>query len=477
MSSPGNEHDVKVEYVNMGPEQLSLCFMANDTQLVVAADLRDWIAAVGSEQALNKPRLVANANKYAKLLVSETGLGVETAHDLAMMDVRDLCDQKFPTADAKAIVGMLNGRAVEPGDDCRSSDVTSLGGSRVAGSDQRSTDSGTAFVDELKEISKSTREGMRSAVKLSKKKPIADLKNNRPSVAQVVAFGADIYKKRGQKTDRLGTLIKEISDAPYGVSLGQITEKAANAAEGSDDADLATEIVGAVKCEVIDELSREWIEADSGVVLYYMIMQQAINRPFRLVCQDLKKCTEDVVPIANGSGLSKTFEQWYSSVLEIRYTTFISYETLMESLCVLLEKYQPLLKQCDRVYAMAKEDSETHEAFDQIVKKIRTKAEEQEHSLPAPKEPRKSTRPAGKQGRGTKGGGKGGRSNSLCSSYLLTGDCKFGDKCRFKHEKLNDKQQEEVRMTILAGASRSELEAKPEPTTVGDAAPMGHAQP
>ena len=38
---------------------------------------------------------------------------------------------------------------------------------------------------------------------------------------------------------RLGTLIKEISDAPYGVSLGEIKEKAANAAEGSDDADLA----------------------------------------------------------------------------------------------------------------------------------------------------------------------------------------------------------------------------------------------
>ena len=79
-------------------------------------DLRNWIAAVGGEQALNKPRLVANANKYAKLLTSETGLGIETAHDLTMMDVRDLCDQKFPTADAKAIVGMLNGCAAEPGD-------------------------------------------------------------------------------------------------------------------------------------------------------------------------------------------------------------------------------------------------------------------------------------------------------------------------------------------------------------------------
>ena len=73
--------------------------------------------------------------KYAKLLTSETGLGIETPHDLTMMDVRDLCDQKFPTADAKAIVGMLNGRAAELGDDCRSSDVTSLGGSRDTGED------------------------------------------------------------------------------------------------------------------------------------------------------------------------------------------------------------------------------------------------------------------------------------------------------------------------------------------------------
>ena len=145
-------------------------------------------------------------------------------------------------------------------------------------------------------------------MKLSKKKPIAELQHNRPTVAQVVAFGADIYKKRGQKTDQLGTLIKDISDSPYGMSLEDIKERAANAAEGSDDADLATEIVGAVQCEVIDDLSRSWVEANSGVVLYYMIMEQAIKRPFRLVCQDLKKCTEDVVPIAHGSSLSKAFE-------------------------------------------------------------------------------------------------------------------------------------------------------------------------
>ena len=162
MSARGEAHDENIEYANMGPEQLSLCFMQNDTKLVDAADLRNWIAAVGGEQALNKPRLVANANKYAKLLISETGLGVETAHDLAVMDVRDLCNQNFPTADAKALVAMLNGRAAESGDDCRSSDATTLGGSESAGSRRHSSDSaGSAFVHELKEITKSTREGIR----------------------------------------------------------------------------------------------------------------------------------------------------------------------------------------------------------------------------------------------------------------------------------------------------------------------------
>lgn len=60
----------------MGPEQFTVQYVDNDLTLIDAAELRDWIMAVAGKQVLNKPWLVANTNRVAKLLVSETGLGV-----------------------------------------------------------------------------------------------------------------------------------------------------------------------------------------------------------------------------------------------------------------------------------------------------------------------------------------------------------------------------------------------------------------
>ena len=242
--------------------------------------------------------MVTNADKYADKLTSERGLGAETAQDLALLSVEDLVAAKIPVADAKALAHLFNGRAVESGDDCNQSGATtSLGG--ASGNSDRSVSMGmsaaagsAAFVESLQEISKSTREGMKSAVKLSKKKYLAELKHAKPKISAIVAFGEDIYRKRGQKTDMLGTLIKKIAEAPHAMSLGEVKEAAADATEGSEDHDLATDIVGAVKSEVIDELSASWTDTESGVVLYYLILQQAIKRPFRLLRDDLKTCTE-----------------------------------------------------------------------------------------------------------------------------------------------------------------------------------------
>ena len=65
---------------------------------------------------LNKPRLVSNANKVAKLLVSETGLGVETGNDLANLSLGDLSSH-LARSNANALYGMPNGRALLQGDD------------------------------------------------------------------------------------------------------------------------------------------------------------------------------------------------------------------------------------------------------------------------------------------------------------------------------------------------------------------------
>ena len=163
----------------MGPEQLTTIFVKNDLTLLDSADLRGWIAALASAQVLNKPRLAANANKLAKLLVSETGLGAETARDLAALSVDDLA-QYVARADAIAIYGMLDSRALPEGDDCAHSGVTtSPGGS--TGADSKSLGAAPsveheAYVASLKDIAKTTRDGMRSTARASRKKPLAELK-------------------------------------------------------------------------------------------------------------------------------------------------------------------------------------------------------------------------------------------------------------------------------------------------------------
>ena len=92
--------------------------METDTLHVDPAKLALWIAAAGDAMALNKPRLVTNAEKYADKLTSERGLGAETAQDLALLSVDDLVAAKIPVADAKALAHLSNGHAVESGDDC-----------------------------------------------------------------------------------------------------------------------------------------------------------------------------------------------------------------------------------------------------------------------------------------------------------------------------------------------------------------------
>ena len=142
----------------------------------------------------------------------------------------------------------------------------------------------------------------------------------------------------------------------------------------------------------------------------------------------------------------------------------------MESLCILLEKYQPLLKQCDRMYAAAGESQqEQFQVLDKIIRHIRVKAEEleqirsKEPQVKTPSQPVKQR--GGKGGKGAKGAK--GQSTRLCHNYTLTGKCSYGSSCKYKHEQLDAAAAKQARMTILAGSSMQELATDPEATMVG----------
>ena len=191
--APSNEG--LVDFTNMGPETLTMHYTKNDLTLIDTAELRAWVTAIASPRVLNKPRLVASANKIAKLLVSETGLGAETANDLATLALQDLATV-LPRGDANAIYGMLDGRALPEGDDCDVSGKTSAAsgtsGDRSSGRSATQSAEHELYVESLKDIANATRDGMRSSAKASRKKPLNELKTARPSVATLVKLGQDI---------------------------------------------------------------------------------------------------------------------------------------------------------------------------------------------------------------------------------------------------------------------------------------------
>ena len=195
-----------IDFTDMGPEQLTTIFVKNDLTLLDSADLRGWIAALASAQVLNKPRLAANANKLAKLLVSETGLGAETGNDLATLALEDLASF-MSRADAYAIYNMLDGRALPDGDDCNVSGKTSATGTSASlegAQSQAQSMEHALYLESLKDIAKSTRDGMRSSVKASRKKPLSEVKFTRPTVGTLIRLGQDVFKKRGQSSPFIG---------------------------------------------------------------------------------------------------------------------------------------------------------------------------------------------------------------------------------------------------------------------------------
>ena len=272
--STGDANGAVLDYGNMGPEELTLHYTKTDTTLIDSANLREWISAIASEAVLNKPRLATNANKLAKLLVSETGLGAETGNDLATLALEDLASF-MSRADAYAIYNMLDRRALPDGDDCNVSGKTSAsGGSASPGgaTSQAQSMEHALYVESLKDIAKSTRDGMRSSGKASRKKPLSEIKFTRPTVGTLIRLGQDVFKKRGQSGDSLAMAIREVYNAPSQHDLDEVRAIAAGLENAEDDRDLAEDITAVVRTEVIESLPEA---TDSGLVLYKMMMQQA----------------------------------------------------------------------------------------------------------------------------------------------------------------------------------------------------------
>ena len=111
----------KLDFENMGPEEMSEIFVAGDRTETSAEEIRDWMRALGD--LLGKKRMADNSTQWARQVTDVKGQGCETRGDFGQMTVGDFNVMDVPPADARALVQHLNGQwmreqGLEQGDDC-----------------------------------------------------------------------------------------------------------------------------------------------------------------------------------------------------------------------------------------------------------------------------------------------------------------------------------------------------------------------
>ena len=283
----------------------------------------------------------------------------------------------------------------------------------------------------------------------------------------------DIVKKRRTANATLAALIREIGENPMRDDLKAV--ELVGKSELDDDLELCDAIVNAMSEQAIDEVQDA---SQSGVGLFWQLMQEAIGRPFEHVAEAIKSVCEDTEACKGEEYLEADFKWWEAAVQEIRYTQFVSYQIIVESLGKLLHKQGALMQRCYIQWQLGTTDKEhEHETFNKVLEVVREKIDivRGKTKQPGRKEDAwKKAAERAKGGRGRearaargspkgafagKGEGKGegkGR-DRICNFWRDGEDCPFGDRCRFEHS--SSKSTAAVRFTIAEGATKEQLEA------------------
>ena len=356
----------KLDFGNMGLEEISEIFAIGDATATSAEEIRDWMRALG--EMIGKKRMVDSATAWARTATDTKGQGCETRGDFGEMTVEDFAVMDVPPADARALVRHLNGRwmrdqGMEQGDDCGVSGKTSTGSRSEKGS--RST----TETDSSGEFAKQAAASIARVSRGAKLKNLTEVLGRRPRVGQLQAMAKDTVKKRRTANATLAALIREIGENPMRDDLKAV--ELVGRSELDDDLELCDAIVNAMSEQAIDEVQDA---SQSGVGLFWQLMQEAIGRPFEHVAEAIKSVCEDTEACKGEEYLEADFKWWEAAVQEIRYTQFVSYQIIVESLGKLLHKQGALMQRCYIQWQLGTTDKEhEHETFNKVLEVVREK--------------------------------------------------------------------------------------------------------
>ena len=122
--------------------------------------------------------------------------------------------------------------------------------------------------------------------------PLKELSGIQPTVKDVQGFGQHIVQQRRRVASKLVAVVSEISMYPWkyltdkDVLSARIERVTADIDSGAElDEELYSDIMEAIPAKLQEELGDSH---ESGVYLYFEIMERAVKRPFDLIAPSMK---------------------------------------------------------------------------------------------------------------------------------------------------------------------------------------------
>ena len=98
------------------------------------------------------------------------------------------------------------------------------------------------------------------------------------------------------------------------------------------------------------------------------MLRKCSTKSFEECREDIRYVSESVWIIKSGHHLRKDFEDWVKKVFEVRYTPFISAETILESMMTMLVNFQPLVHKLIEAYKI---HGDSQASIDNMIKVVR----------------------------------------------------------------------------------------------------------
>ena len=183
------------------------------------------------------------------------------------------------------------------------------------------------------------------------------------------------------------------------------------------DEELYSDIMEAIPAKLQEELGDSH---ESGVYLYFEIMERAVKRPFDLIAPSMKYACEDV-PVCTWAGyLQEDLQKWVEAVQEVRFRNDLGdYTTIMQGLAQLLGQQQPTLI---HVLGHWNSTKKRHADFDDVMRELETTAAACKQKAEMTQKGKGQSRGKGKgQSRGRGRGRAGGSARSTGRAVMQAG--------------------------------------------------------